>query len=414
MFSSRVCLRVDCPLSSVLFAMSQRPRCDLHKRNDLRETLKTHIVSPISVQYTEKMTGKIDTKALSANAGLLRALRALQPNLAFPPVLMSQALVDLAKAKKKDWKFTAQDIEDFGTTVSKQIRAMCRHYSQALCKRTKPKWLKQLAGDAKKKKKPAEEDEEAEEEEEQEEEEKKAEEEDDDDEEPPASEVQDSKETQAFYNVGWDAEQKLAWRSRAGHGKDRAEHGKEYTNELLEPAAGSDSGNVRARWADGYVAELDVSNSQWVAQLAAQLGKRKNPRWEKNDVQVRIKSDRIPLVWVKEGAKQLCQLGVHRCLSENAAVALMIVVAGEYVSKKLRAEDMYRRRDELLREHLIKFGHEIQAAPKQPRTKVRKVRREDSVFEGANMDLPPEQLMGMDEWAAVLERTSASSASGRG
>eukprot|EP00974_Lingulodinium_polyedra_P009416 901218-Lingulodinium_polyedra.AAC.1 len=83
----------------------------------------------------------VNGKLLISHAPLLKALRGIQANMSFAPVMLKTVLMNIASERKGDWKFTMNDIECFSTEVGKSIRTMCRHCAQGLRKTPMPRWV---------------------------------------------------------------------------------------------------------------------------------------------------------------------------------------------------------------------------------------------------------------------------------
>ena len=74
--------------------------------------------------------------------GALQALHELASNLSFTKSCMSEALAMVAEKKKINL-----DVRDYQQRTTARLRLACRHASQAMCKKPRAVWVKEMFGD---------------------------------------------------------------------------------------------------------------------------------------------------------------------------------------------------------------------------------------------------------------------------
>ena len=125
-----------------------RSRCGLAKKNALVDVLAAYFTTPVKVNYksfgAQVHTAKVQRKELRVHAALLQALMKLQKNLSFAPMMMKDALLEVAKRNETKWRFTGTDADEFSCAVGVRLRCMCRHVTQAMCKPRPPQWVVDL------------------------------------------------------------------------------------------------------------------------------------------------------------------------------------------------------------------------------------------------------------------------------
>ena len=103
----------------------------------LTGVLPQYFTLPTKVIYEEKRgRSRSDVHKLRQHATLLLALKRTQGNCAFSQATMQQCLATVGDARKDDWKFSKEDVEDWSTRVAQRIRCMCGHFAAALKKNT--------------------------------------------------------------------------------------------------------------------------------------------------------------------------------------------------------------------------------------------------------------------------------------
>ena len=115
----------------------------------LAEALQPHIVNLKWLTYSEKVGGRRDAKELVKHAALWKALRHLQPNLAFTAAHVSAA-IGLCVEDKNSW-FEGGDSkskrEEWIKTMPARLRAMCRDIQQTQLRAPRAAWLKLIFED---------------------------------------------------------------------------------------------------------------------------------------------------------------------------------------------------------------------------------------------------------------------------
>jgi hypothetical protein len=373
-------------------AAAKRPRANKEDKDKLIAVLSSYFNVPTKVA---PYGPKLDHRCLVMHKTLVLDLKGLQHNLSFPPLLMKECLAKVA-ADKTGWKMSRQDIESFATEVGVRIRLMLRHISQATSKAKPPKWaapftstlvasasapsagtsgFKDIRSFTRKVKAKTDDepgtpdDEHAvelqscinEDEEGEEEEDPAAK---DDDLETPDEEGSDDegKGTSVEYYVGWDPEQEAAWRLRVGSPPSM----KEFTKAFESTGGKSKDAFAVARWGDGFTKDIvALTVGQLNIMQAGGRGARGTTKWvsKSGKLTVRTKADRTPLVWLRDadsivgkGNGQICQVKIKDLKDEADAVKLMVTVAEEYEAKKIGKDDLFTRRDQLLREYTEKHA----------------------------------------------------------
>ena len=99
----------------------------------LTAVLQQYFTLPTRVIYEEKRgRSRSDVHKLCQHATLLLALKRIQGNCAFSQATMQRCLAAAGDARKDDWKFSIEDLEDWSTRVAQRIRCMCGHFAAAL------------------------------------------------------------------------------------------------------------------------------------------------------------------------------------------------------------------------------------------------------------------------------------------
>lgn len=357
-------------------SVDTRPRFNSKQpdaRDELYRILQKHVTIPTKIKYTtDLMKGKIQKAQLITHGSLLLDLRALQCNMSFSKAAMKDQLKQLAVKQHTSWRLSADEVENFSSTMSDRVRCMCRHFMQASSRPHPPKWVSDIdakggataslaAGSAAsletddqeddQKDAEGEEQEEEEIEGEEEEEEIKDENEEYDDEKVEEKKVAKEEEADdSKYFMGWDAELGYAWRVLAADGiKGR----KEPATDILFKVGANDDDFCEASWADGFKHELpNLTVGEFKARSSAKTAAKRStePLWSGLGYFVRLKIDRHPLVWLGKDdkkSKQICQLRIDKMSSEKDAVELMAEV-GRGLAEG-RTADPYSLRDELLK-----------------------------------------------------------------
>ena len=285
--------------------------------------LMSELTVPTLINYGEGHdNAKVEPRHIVKVASLMRKLKTLQPNCSFAPVLMQDALRDVASQRASAWKFTEEDKESFSSCVGKRLRTMCRHWVQALSRKKPPRWALKVAASCDAAVGQPIEDEAQE----------KGDDEDADDDDQHAEDEQGQRDEQApptphgmivdadqgshqapdrLYFVGWEPSEKLAWRTAV----DDATGMKEYTNKIRPPRedAGDDE-CVIAVWSDDFAHEISaVTMRRWRAMSAGDQTSGRPPLWSEAGYQVRQKADRPPLIWLARDDKkgtQICQIAI--------------------------------------------------------------------------------------------------------
>ena len=119
--------------------MSPRRR----KRNDDIDSLRCILGSYVSVptKIGAYDTAHLDKNVIIKHKSLLLQLKAHQENLSFSQRQMKQVLMDIA-TDKKEWRLSDAEMSDFAQKTALRIRGMCRHFSQAIAKKSPPGWIK--------------------------------------------------------------------------------------------------------------------------------------------------------------------------------------------------------------------------------------------------------------------------------
>ena len=388
----------------------------------LRLIITDYFDKPNKLSYGEGHDNSMcDKKALIAAKPLLLALKRLQPNCSFTPLSMQSACRIAAQEHKNAWKFSEMDIESFASKVSKQIRTMCRHLTQAIGPSKPPKWAQQFevvtidgaaAASATAEEKDEEQevgadvdDEDAQEEEEEEEEEEPedldAEEQPEDldaEEKPDEPKKEEPKKTEepkkheeqhqkkdpkkkgeqnkkkepkkkeeevVAYGVGWLPKQKLAWRLKDGDPKAN----REYTNDLIPPAAKAARRDaVVARWPDGFLHAIASLTKNRYTMMKDGVKVNRADLAAVGPYFVRTKKDRDPIMFLAhqdDKNKQICQVLIKYVIEEQHAIVLMTEV-GEAMIKD-PSGDPYEIRDAVL----AKYRESHADAPKRTYSRTR-------------------------------------------
>jgi len=243
---------------------------------------------PTRVDYGEKgRKSALQQRAMLGAATLLRGLRSLQHNLAFSPIFLKQALDAVAARRGSEWRFSEEDHETWSIAVGVRVRTMCRHFRQALLRKTVPAWARKVAGDGVASKAARQQSLRVLQ---------------DDDDGKQGARLQEEEEDEAagrvrnelapesadFY-VGFDAETNLAWRVRS----DDEANKREYTRDVGFPPEAKDTDTCCAKWPDGYTHELaTVAVARWKAHAQASAPKRAPPLWELSGYYIRARADR--------------------------------------------------------------------------------------------------------------------------
>ena len=77
--------------------------------------------------------------------GALQALHGLASNLSFTKSCMSEALAMVAQKKK--FNLDPEALRDYQQRTTARLRLACRHASQAMCKKPRAVWVKEMFGD---------------------------------------------------------------------------------------------------------------------------------------------------------------------------------------------------------------------------------------------------------------------------
>jgi hypothetical protein len=302
----------------------------------------------------------------TAGQDLLNQLLGCQGNLAFTPLAMKTILYHIAQKSQKSWRFTDQDLEDFSIDVGQSLRMMCRHFSQAMSKKNRPKWVDEILGV------PPQpcvaggevggEDEEGEEEEEEEEQAQQQE--------PVATLLKkpaaatataSSSKTSAGHTffVGYDPQSQAAWRATSSTSL------KECTKTFLVPEGAKAEDSMLACWPDGWQHEIAaLTVGQFEALQLSQDGPEKTkgkgggrpckPAFATfGKYSVREKQDRSLLIYISDdsaGKRQICQLAADKLGNKHAALALM----SDVCKATAEGKDPFEVRNSLVNEYLAK------------------------------------------------------------
>ena len=99
--------------------------------------LQQYFTTPTKVTYEEKRgRSRSDVPKLRQHAALLLALKCIQCNCSFSQTTTQHCLATVGEAKKSEWKFSREDLEDWSTRVAQRVRCMCGHFTAAARKNT--------------------------------------------------------------------------------------------------------------------------------------------------------------------------------------------------------------------------------------------------------------------------------------
>ena len=245
--------------------MSKRPRPNVAP-SVVATILRPWVTSKRWLCYTEKLNGAVDRVAIKGKHGLVQEfLNELEFHVCLPAKLTIEAFETLATENQEQWKLSNSQCHEWAVSMSRRLRSMLRHVSQAIVKKTK--WAVELFG----KDAPQIDQEEGEDEEEEEQNEEQE------------GECDDADEANMFDTIAtFCFEHGEAWRKIVPQGADSKRIKKEWTNDLFSK---SDAGTAPmwARWPDGGEAELhNLLQSQWldIKEGMSKRRGRKPPVWE--------------------------------------------------------------------------------------------------------------------------------------
>jgi hypothetical protein len=322
--------------------------------DDLAAVISRHVKSPTHFVYDES-GGPADVKKLTKHAVFIRDLIVAQKNLSFTQIGMAAAVAQVQNSN--GWTSSFKDDGEathHATTVAKRIRAACRHVSQAMSKKTPPKWVFKLGfaevqNDVEETEKAEEdgEEEEAEEDGEEDEEEEQEGEEDEDEEDVEAHDQEGEKVNVATTKTkavprpsssskdtwilwGWSDEFQMAWRATGPKPKDK----RQYTKTLREPEGASPETAMTAIFDDGQTYELtDLLVMDWwsknEALKQAAVAASSSELWSLTHtasglkLSIRPRSDRKPLISLYLGPNQICQVPAEAFEKQQDAVDLL-------------------------------------------------------------------------------------------
>ena len=114
----------------------------------IAEAISSHIVRPGSIQYVENLSSaKLDTALIMKYQTMWVRLKALCSNCSFPQNSMLAAMQIVLEREKGMPQFqhmSEEEDKDWVKTMEARIRCMGRHIQQALCRKSRPTWVKQL------------------------------------------------------------------------------------------------------------------------------------------------------------------------------------------------------------------------------------------------------------------------------
>ena len=126
------------PYDAGAHTMAPRKRHD--DDDTLQRILAGYFTTPTHVgDYDDK---RVDKHKIIKHKALMIQLRDLQPNLSFVASKMRKVVSQIANDNAETWRLTPAERQDFAHKAEKRVRAMCRHFAQALSKAKPPSWTR--------------------------------------------------------------------------------------------------------------------------------------------------------------------------------------------------------------------------------------------------------------------------------
>ena len=328
----------------------KRKRADASP-DDVASALRPFVHCKRWLSYTEQLAGKVDKVAIKSKAPLLQKLMdTLDGNLSITQNDAKAAFGIIASEKMVDWKLDEKMCKEWASSMSKRLRAMLRHTSQALLKPNA--WALELFGDQSAENV-------ARNQEEQEEEEEEKEESQDDAGDSLGTEAH--AEPQTIADFCFEHHEAYRHLVPVGGVSSRSRVKKEWTNMMFNKTD-NDSGKMWARWPDGSEAQLQsLILSQWRNIQDGRKRGRRPPVWEAQ----RQDGQRVCVVFRAErpgasiyailgGGKQVTQVLLHRFGDETSPDAdlkaknVAIELAKKYAQENFDKSQLIQFRETLL------------------------------------------------------------------
>ena len=99
---------------------------------------------PTWLKYPERMTDKLNIPMLKRHAALVRELHSLASNMSFSKASMEAAFRSFLDKRCGEWRLEQKHYDEWVKVNAARVRAMCRHVSNALCKKQKASWLSEV------------------------------------------------------------------------------------------------------------------------------------------------------------------------------------------------------------------------------------------------------------------------------
>ena len=203
------------------------------------DALQPYAVKPNFITYPKNRTDAIRPDLIVAHREMLRSIRRVAPNMSFSQSTLVSALADIHEkrfaAQHPGWNVAPNEVETWSQHVALQLRAMFRHVSQAVVKKSTATWLRLLDFDS-----------------------LDVESDNIDEDEMVDDEVKDAptgsasaKKARPSYWYGYDREYGMPWRSPIGNPA-----AKEWADEVCMPEGAKPTSPTRASWADGDVRDI--------------------------------------------------------------------------------------------------------------------------------------------------------------
>jgi hypothetical protein len=100
--------------------------------------------TPSTIKYPESEKPELNVNLLMKQAQMLRKLKAAQSNLSYKTQDLKGGLKLMVQRKKELWNLNPYQENDYVETVTKRIKNMLRHVSQAQLKQNPPSWVEKL------------------------------------------------------------------------------------------------------------------------------------------------------------------------------------------------------------------------------------------------------------------------------
>ena len=296
------------------------------------------------LQYDETklaIDAKTDVPMILAAGDLLSGLHAEHLALVFKRSVVQAAIKLELERRNERWGLSAEQCLDYVETMSRRLVNICRVVSQALRKKTPPRWTAQLPWiDA-----------------------------------PPPATKEEAPAVAVVYHYGYDAFARAAWRQDSTKPKSIRE-----LSTAWEDGADKDPLSAAvAVWSDGSkkaIAQITCGDI-----VAMQSGRASNTSGEAtcywtgqhsvtfHRLQVKLRADRGLLCSLVEQTSQICSTQVKLFAGpqeteedegpRNRAAQILVTIAEAYAANKIAKDELYQMRDKLYAEKGIVGGKRL-------------------------------------------------------